>query len=142
MPESASHSIAFSNVHMKHLILVQAVLKGGIKTGNVVDLRMPGEVYFDSENNIIHRTVTDARPLREGASFFIFMKRSNGRGEEDVYMPALGIQSIFEIDADTNTVIPCDTLKNDPVVHKYLYTPLEAFWEEILFTVLSEIRRQ
>jgi len=118
------------------------VLKGDIKAGSSIDFRMPGGVYFDSEDNIINRMVADARPLREGASFFIFMKRSNRLEEEDVYIPSLGIQSIFEIDTDTNTVIPCDTLKSDPVVHKYLHAPLKAFWEEILFTVSSEIRRQ
>ena len=129
------------DVHTMHLILVQTVLKGDMKTGSSVDLRMPGGAFISSDNKVSRRLASDARLLRDGASYFIFIKKRN-RQDEDVYIPALGIQSIFEIDFDTKTVIPCDTLKSAPVVQKYLNAPLEAFWEEIKFAVSSEVRRR
>jgi hypothetical protein len=127
--------------HMMHLVLVQTVLKGDIKNGSSVELRMPGGVLINSDGNVVNRQASDSRPLRENASFFIFMKKTNGQNEQ-VYIPALGIQSIFEIDPDTNTIIPCDMVKSVPVVQKYLNAPMGAFFNEILSEVSSEIRRK
>jgi len=129
------------DVHTMHLILVQTVLKGDVKAGSSVHLRMPGGIFIDDKDNVVNRLASDVRPPREGASYFIFMKKRNG-DEKEAYIPSLGIQSLFEIDFDTNTVIPCDTLKSSPVVQKYLRAPATAFWEEISFEVSSEVRRR
>jgi len=129
------------DVHTNHTMLVQAVFKGDIKAGSKIILRMPGGAFLDSDDKAVTLVALDARPLREGVSYFIFMKRLSEEFEY-LYVPALGIQSIFEIDAETNTIIPCDTLQSSPVVQKYLRASVTAFLEEIKSLVSTEIRRQ
>jgi len=125
--------------HIIHQIQVQATLKGGIESGAVITLKTSGGIYIDSADNVVNRHLLNARPLREGKSYFIFMKKDKG-GIDGIYIPALGIQSIFEIEADTQTVIPCEMEKDAPVVRKYLNAPFKAFWEEILYAVSTETR--
>jgi hypothetical protein len=132
---------SLEDVHTSHTMLVQAVFKGTVEAGSKIILRIPEGAFVGSDDKYVRLLASDARPLREEASYFIFMKKFNEKVEY-IYVPALGIQSLFEIDDETNTIIPCDTLRSSPVVQKYLHAPVTAFMEEILSLVSTEIRRQ
>jgi hypothetical protein len=124
------------DIYSVDLIQVQTVIKGKIINGSVVELQTAGGAWMYPDGTRVVRFPTDARLLRQDASYFIFMKREGPDKHE--WMPALGIQSIFELDGDTQSVNPCDLVETDPVVKKYKNASIAEFVSEIVAAVASE----
>jgi hypothetical protein len=124
------------DVYSMNLIQVQTVIKGSIKNGSVVDLKTPGGAWMYSDGTRISRFPSDARLLRENASYFLFIKKENK--DKKHWVPAVGIQSQFEVDSDTNSITPCDLVETDPVVKKYKNAPMGEFVSEIIAAVAAE----
>lgn len=128
-------------VRTSRLIHVQTVLKGSIENGSSIFLETPDGTYVRRDGVVGLRRASDARPVREGVSYFIFLRESNGE-KKNVYRPSLGVQGIFEIEPETNTILPCDLVKSDPVVKKYENASVEDFMNELVAALSMELPRR
>ena len=124
-----------------HLLQVQTVFKGHIENGSSIELEIPGGGYIGRDGKAHHRRASDARALRENVSYFIFM-RENTEGKKNVYRPAFGVQGIFEMNPEVNTVLPCDLVKSDPVVKKYENASIADFMDELMTAISTEVSRR
>jgi len=121
-----------------HLLLVQTVFKGKVENGITIELEMPGGVYVGQDGVTGIRLASDMRKMRDSASYFIFIKESDNEDGRQVYRPSLGVQGIFEIDSETNAIIPCDMLRSSPVVKRYENASVEDFMNELMTALSAE----
>jgi hypothetical protein len=127
------------NAYISHMIQVQTVIKGDIKNGSTIELRSRGGTWVRPDGKRIDRLASDARPLRNKVSYFIFMKKEYPA--QKGFIPALGSQSLYQIESDTNSILPCDLVKEDPVVQKYENISIQEFMDELISAVASESLR-
>ena len=117
---------AGDEMHKILTIYVQNVFKGGIINGSGIEVKTLGGSWVYSDGTALSWYPADSIPLHDGASYVFFLNK-----EDEYYVPSIGVQSIFEIDFDTNTIMPNDLFNLDPVVVRYKNAPLMDFLKEI-----------
>jgi hypothetical protein len=123
-------------IHKYIKLFVQKVYKGNInKRSNITVKTMGGSWMYDDGTTVSWQPI-DAFQIINNNSYVLFINKEN----DNNYLPSLGIQSIFKIETETNTITPIDMNKRDPVVRKYLNMATEEFIKEITSTVNEEVR--
>lgn len=141
MGNRSPYSESADTAYIAHRIQVQTVIKGTIPSGSAIELIMPGGAWIRPDGTRVFMHASDARPVRDGVSYILFLRRKDDVAG-DQWMPSAGIQSLYEIEPDTESIIPCDLLESDPVVAKYKNASVGEFMEELISAVASERTRR
>ena len=121
-------------MHRIVTIYVQNVFKGGIINGSGIEIKTLGGTWLYSDGTAMSWYPADARPVHDGRSYVLFLNR-----EEEYYVPSFGVQSVMEMDFETESIMPNDLFKLDPVVVKYKNAPLIEFLNEIRAAAKEEL---
>jgi len=89
-------------------VFVQDVFKGTIVNGSGIEVKQLGGSWLYGDGTSISWRPVDETATVDGKSYVFFLIKEK---DKEIYMPSLGVQSVFEMDFDTNTITPTDWIK-------------------------------
>jgi hypothetical protein len=110
-------------------LLVTQNIKGDIDTGNVVEIRIKGGSWTYLDGVSLVKIPVDTRFISVDKYYAFFLKKNNA--DDEYYDLSVGAQSIYELDYDSNSIIPSIIKKSDPLVMKYEHMKISDFLDEI-----------
>jgi hypothetical protein len=110
-------------------LLVSENIKGDIDTGNVVEIRIKGGSWTYLDGVSVVKTPVDTRFISIDKNYMFFLKKN--KADDEYYDLSVGAQSIYELDYDSNAIIPLLIKKSDPLVMKYEHMKIGDFLGEL-----------
>lgn len=97
-------------------VFVQETVKGDNISGSVIKIRMQGGSWVYADGVIVTKIPMDARLLDNDKNYIFFLKKEY---DDQCYELSAGVQSIYGMDFNSNSIIPINLNRNDPMVRKY-----------------------
>jgi len=117
-------------------VLVQQVFKGTAVSGGRITIKRSGGTWLYGDGTIVTWAPLGEAPELNGKSYVFFLVKDN---DSKHYVPSLGAQGVLELDFKTGVIIPTDLNRRNPLVMKYLNSPLQDFLDEVQSVVDEEI---
>jgi hypothetical protein len=120
---------ARDDIYTVHKVMVQSVLKGDLDNGNVIDIQVIGGGWRYSDGTWVSKRSTNMLPIGNGSSYVFFLNLKDPSLRS--YVPSSRVQSIYNLEFDTGTIMPNSRYKLDPLVTKYKNISIDSFLAEI-----------
>jgi hypothetical protein len=109
-------------------VLVNEVLKGSMRAGNIITASTPGGLkVFDRSTSMLIQVPDFRRPIN-GRTYLFFLNQS---GENSMLALTGGPQGAFELPGNGKGVRPSDLRPDHPLVRKYKNKDVKEFLKEV-----------